>query len=529
MMKLSLSNNNVATSLVCIITISLIWKAIIWVWLKPKKLERRLKKQGFRGQSYKILFGDTKEIAKMVKQTTSKPMEHFSNDFVPRIFPFHHQIIKNYGDRSFLWNGPTPTVMITKPEEIREIMLKIYDFPKTSTPLLKRLTNGLVRLEGHKWARERKLLNPAFHMEKIKLMVPAFHASCNEMIQEWEKTTPETGSQEVEMWSFLHNLSADAISRAAFGSSFEEGRRVFELLREHTCITVQAMQSVYIPGSRFLPTKTNKREAKIVNEMESLLKDMIQKRQKTMENGEAAKDDLLGLLLKSNLEGVQDHQLLHGNDNKQQQFKMSMKEVIEECKMFYVAGQDTTSSLLVWTLVLLSKHTNWQEQAREEIFATFGHNTPHVDGLIQLKKVNMILHEVLRLYSPVFSLSRKISREMRVGDMVLPAGVHVNLPTIFIHHSEKLWGTDAKEFNPERFSQGLLKATKGNNMCFFAFGWGPRICIGSNFAMMEAKMALAMILQRFSFELSPSYFHAPTIGFGTLRPQFGAKLIMHRI
>lgn len=82
-------------------------------------------------------------------------------------------------------------------------------------------------------------------------MVPAFHASCNEMIQEWEKMTSETGSSEVEMWSYLHNLSADAISRAAFGSSFEQGRRVFELLREHTSITVQAMHSVYIPGSRY--------------------------------------------------------------------------------------------------------------------------------------------------------------------------------------------------------------------------------------------------------------------------------------
>lgn len=60
-------------------------------------------------------------------------------------------------------------MIITKPEEIREIMLKIYDFQKTATPLLKRLTNGLVRLEGQKWAQERKLLNPAFHMEKLKV------------------------------------------------------------------------------------------------------------------------------------------------------------------------------------------------------------------------------------------------------------------------------------------------------------------------------------------------------------------------
>ena len=83
-------------------------------------------------------------------------------------------------------------------------------------------------------------------------MVAAFDASCMEMIQEWEMKIKETGSRscEIEVWSYLHNLSADAISRAAFGSSFQEGKRVFELLREHISITVQATQSVYIPGSR---------------------------------------------------------------------------------------------------------------------------------------------------------------------------------------------------------------------------------------------------------------------------------------
>lgn len=88
---------NVATSLVCIFTIAWMWKALNWIWLKPKILERCLTKQGFRGQPYKVLFGDTKKIAQMVKETTSKPMEHFSNHYTPRIFPFHHQTMENYG------------------------------------------------------------------------------------------------------------------------------------------------------------------------------------------------------------------------------------------------------------------------------------------------------------------------------------------------------------------------------------------------------------------------------------------------
>jgi len=81
-------------------------------------------------------------------------------------------------------------------------------------------------------------------------MLPAFYTSAQEMMDEWEKKVSKTGSHEVEMWSFLHDLSADAISRAAFGSSFQEGRRVFELIREQITITVRAVQSVYIPGWR---------------------------------------------------------------------------------------------------------------------------------------------------------------------------------------------------------------------------------------------------------------------------------------
>lgn len=538
-MKVGMSS--IAASLACILMVTWLWKAVNWIWLRPKRLERCLRKQGFKGNSYRLLYGDKKETEEMLKLTTSKPMEHLSNDYLPRILPFLHQTINNYGEKSFIWGGPIPAVNITKPELIREVLMKVRDFQKPLVnPLVKKLSNGLSRLEGYKWAQQRKLITPAFHMEKLKHMMPAFYTSCHEMVDEWEKMACTKSKQtgpielEVEIWSFLHNMSADAISRAAFGSSFEEGRGVFELIREQLAITVRAMHSVYIPGSRFLPTRTNRRIGEINREIQALLKDMIYRRKKAMEAGEAEKDDLLGILLKSSFESGNQNghdQHLHGdNHNKQQKkIKLSLKEVIEECKLFYLAGQETTSGLLVWTLILLSKHQDWQEQAREEILNTFGINTPYFDGLNQLKKVNMILHEVLRLYPPATSLTREVTHDIQIGDHIhLPSGVLINLPLVYVHHNENLWGSDAKDFNPSRFSDGIMKAT-GGNMSFFSFGWGPRICIGSNFAMIEAKMTVALILRRFSLHLSPSYAHAPTTSRGTLRPQFGAYLILRRL
>lgn len=232
-----------------------------------------------------------------------------------------------------------------------------------------------------------------------------------------------------------------------------------------------------------------------------------------MDTGEAPKNDLLGILLESNSGD-------HG---------MSIEDVVEECRLFHFAGQETTAVLLVWTMIMLSHHQKWQDQAREEILKVIGkNNKPNFDALSRLKTMSMILNEVLRLYPPGILLGRTVEKETKLGeDMTLPGGAQVVIPVLMVHRDPELWGEDVHEFNPERFADGISKATK-NQVSFLPFGWGPRFCPGQNFALMEAKMALVLILQRFSFELSPSYTHAPHTVL-TLHPQFGAPLIFHML
>ncbi|MED6190142.1 hypothetical protein PIB30_102837, partial [Stylosanthes scabra] len=141
--------------------------------------------------------------------------------------------------------------------------------------------------------------------------------------------------------------------------------------------------------------------------------------------------------------------------------------------------------------------------------------------------VGMILYEVLRLYPSLPFITRTTKKEMKLGDLTVPEGVEIQFPILLVHQDFEFWGDDAKQFNPERFSEGVLKATNGK-ASFFPFGWGPRVCLGQNFSLMEAKMALSEILQHFSFELSPSYIHAPLL-MGSLRPQHGAHIILRKV
>ncbi|XP_050903608.1 cytochrome P450 72A68 isoform X2 [Lathyrus oleraceus] len=419
---------------------------------------------------------------------------------------------------SYIWFGAKPRVTLTKPEQIKDVLNKISEFPRRNNKIFKSLVSGLASLEGEKWSKHRRLINPAFQIEKLKIMTPSFLKSCNDLISKWEELLSSNESCEIDIWPSLQNLASDAISRTAFGSSYEEGKRIFQLQRELAELIMKDIVKSFIPLWRFVPTSVHRNMEKIDRDIQSSLKDIINKREKAL--GESTTNDLLSILLESNDKEI-------GENTHNKNVGLTLDDVVDECKLFYFAGQETTSVLLVWTMILLSRYPNWQQRAREEVLQIFGNKNPDFDGLNNLKIVTMILFEVLRLYPPVVGLVRQIEKDVKLENLILPAGVEVFLPILFLHHDCELWGDDAKEFNPERFSEGVLKATNGR-YSFFPFGGGPRICIGQNFAMMEAKMGIATILQHFSFELSPTYAHAPSTMI-TLQPQYGAQIVIRKV
>lgn len=144
------------------------WRIVKWVWIKPKMLESSLKRQGLTGTPYTPLVGDIKRNVDMMMEARSKPI-NVTDDITPRLLPLALKMLNSHGKTFFIWIGPLPTIVITNPEQIKEVFNKVNDFEKASTfPLIRLLAGGLASYKGDKWASHRRIINPAFHLEKIK-------------------------------------------------------------------------------------------------------------------------------------------------------------------------------------------------------------------------------------------------------------------------------------------------------------------------------------------------------------------------
>ncbi|XP_057827275.2 cytochrome P450 734A1 [Cryptomeria japonica] len=487
------------------------------IWWTPLQIKKYFEAQGIGGPPYKLLYGNAPDIVQMAKQESSKPFLSGHN-IIPRVLPAFHQWGKIYGRDYVYWFGTKPRFLVPHPELAKEVLSnKFGHYGKVK--FQQSGVQGLAGLEGERWAQHRRILNPAFHMEALKGMIPSIAESGTNMCREWRNLI-SSGSNEIDVFKEFSVLTSDIISRTAFGSSYAEGNHIFHLLAQQILLLVERMRRVYIPGSRFIPTKDNRLGWWLDKEIKRCIRQVIEGRERnaSIENSSDYGTDLLGLMMNSNKK--------QGGGKLQNNMSMTIDEVIAECRTFYIAGQETTTILLTWTMVLLGMHQDWQDRARREVLEVCGTNEfPNADAVNGLKIMGMILNESLRLYPPLVALHRQPLKPMKLGKASIPAGTHLQIPIIAMHHDPLLWGNDVHEFNPERFSQGISKAAK-HPMAFMPFSVGPRFCIGQNFALLEAKVVLAMILQRFSFVISPHYIHEPVQSF-TLKPKYGAQVIFH--
>ncbi|KAA8532863.1 hypothetical protein F0562_033020 [Nyssa sinensis] len=451
----------------------------------------------------------------MRSQSMGKPME-VSHDIFPRIQPHIYSWTKIYGMNFLNWHGSEAQLFVTESELIKEILNNREGaYPKMDMEgyAKKLLGEALITNEGEKWAKIRKLANHTFHAESLKSMVPAMGASVEMMLERWKHYE----GKEIDVFKEFGVLTTEVISRTAFGSCYLEGKHIFEMVAKLTSITVKNIYNIRFPGiSQLLKTGDEIEAEKLEEGIKNSIMELVKRREK-LKNREADNlgSEYLGQLVKIANEP---------DKNK----RITLEQMVDEIKTLYGAGHLTTTNLLSWSILLLAIHTDWQEKARKEVLELFGEKNPSSDGIARLKNMNMIINESLRLYPPVITLTRKVQREVKLGNLLLPANINIFMSILALHHSPQIWGEDVHLFKPERFAGGVAKATNNNAAAFFPFGLGPRTCVGLNFTTNEAKIALSMILQRYKFKLSPNYVHYPADIF-ILTPKNGVQVILQPI
>ncbi|KAK8365105.1 hypothetical protein V6Z12_A02G029200 [Gossypium hirsutum] len=445
--------------------------------------------QGIKGPPYKFIHGNNEEATKMRQEALSKPMA-LRHDIFPRVQPHIYTWINKYGRNYIYWNGIRAVLVISEPELVREVLKNnenIFPKKKPSIYFSNLLGNGLVLIQGEKWLKRRKLANHVFHGESLKNMIPAVIASAETMLEKWKGQE----GKEIEVFQEFRLLTSEVISRTAFGSNYLEGEKILSMLKELSVIMSRNNFKTRIPLINKLWKPADMlRSEKLAKGIQDCVMKIVKKREDRVKKGEA--------------------------------------DSFDECKTFYFAGQGTINSLLAWIVLLLATHGNWQEKARREVINVFGNRNPDSEGISKLKIITMIIYETLRLYGPSNGLPRGVAREVQLGKLVLPSNIDLLVQNIALHHDSHLWGDDVHLFKPERFAKGIAKSTNYNAAAFFPFGLGPRSCVGMSFATTETKIVLSMILQRYTFTLSPSYVHSP-MPIVDLQPQHGIQVMLESL
>ncbi|KAL3755767.1 hypothetical protein ACJRO7_002767 [Eucalyptus globulus] len=502
--------------LILILFMVLVRLLLAW-WILPLLAQRKQRKNGFGGPTPSFPLGNSVEMKKRTNVSEASLSNHqITHDIHSTVFPYFAEWQKLHGKVFIYWLGTKPFLYIADPEFLKKtsVIVKGKNWGKPDVFKLDRkpmFGNGLLMTEGDEWVQRRHITTPAFSPSNLKEMTNIMVESTKRMLTKWADLT-SSGHAEVDVECEITATAGEIIAQSSFGIGPQECTKVLEKLRALQVALFKTNRCAGVPYNNFMYPKHTLEAKRLGNEIDDLLMAFIMERRKSADTRNESRD-LLGVLIQES----------HVEDIKRQTKKLATRELVDECKTFF-GGHETTALALTWTLFLLALYPEWQKQLREEIEVVVGDKDFEVAMLAGLKKMGLVMNEVLRLYSPAPNVQRQARGDIWVNDMIIPDGTNIWIDVVSMHHDPTLWGDDVNEFKPERFdgdSQGGCK----HKMGFLPFGFGGRMCVGRNLMMMEYKIVLSLVLSRFSFSLSPNYCHSPSIML-SLRPACGLPLIV---
>jgi len=415
---------------------------------------------------------------------------------------FYTRCAREHGDLVPFRLGPRRFLLVNDPEMITDVLATDNDaYRKIYLLRMNRLLfgDGLLTSEGEFWRRQRRLAQPAFHHRRIAGYGQVMVDETDRMLSTWRNG--ETRDVHAE----LMDLTLRIAGRALFGADVAPHvGTVADALRVALERHVVRMESLLLLPERF-PTAGSLRLQRAVGRLDRIIHRIIDQRR----SGGDHRSDLLGMLLEARDE-------VDGT-------AMTDGQLRDEVVTLLLAGHETTAIALTWTLYLLSRHPRVEATLTAELEQVLGGRAPAIDDLPRLAFTRRVVSESLRLYPPSWAFGREAIRDSRLGGHTVAAGTSVVMSQWVLHRDPRYF-SEPETFDPDRWAGGLSKRLPA--FAYLPFGGGPRRCIGSDFAMTEAVLVLAIITQRFHLTLSPGHPVTPwpTI---TLRPRHGMRMALH--
>lgn len=411
---------------------------------------------------------------------------------------------QEYGDFVPLRLGGRQAVLLCHPAYVEQVLVTKH------RDLIRReaidtghylLGDGLATSDGDMWRRQRRLAQPAFRRERLVPYADGMVACTERMLRSWRE------GEVRDVYDEMLRLAQEIMGIILFGvDSGDEAAEFTAALAEATVRHPNPpINRLLLAVADVLP-RTNRFEyLRGARRLDHVTYASIRRRRVSGEQ----RNDLLSALL-----GAWDRD---GS-------VMTDRQLRDEVVTLFLAGNETTANGLSWTLYLLERHPEVEGRLLAELEAVLGGRAPTVADLPDLRYLEWIVTEILRLYPPLPTIKREAPRACDVGGYAIPRRT-ILMMSPWVLHRDPRYFEQPERFHPERWADGL--AARLPKFAYFPFGGGPHVCIGRELAMIELMLVLAMAAQRFRMEIAPNQDIRPAV-FATLRPEGGMRAVVHR-
>lgn len=389
--------------------------------------------------------------------------------------PFHKKYFDQFGDTFSLKIGKTKHVILSRDNDVAQHILqkqhKNYQKSELQTKFIsKYLGSGLLTANGDFWLKQRRLIQPAFHKQKM-----------NQLVQNMEQTVAAelkdlTEEKEVALFPIVNQLAFNVVAKSLFNISATEEKlnRLKLIINEVQEFLIKEIRLPY-KALWFKLSGQIKKHQKLALETDTIIKEIIEERVKS----KSKQNDLLDMLLATRYEDTGEG--------------MSTQQLIDEIKILFIAGHETTANALTFTLHLLGNHPEIQQKIFGELTVIESETTDTIEQLQKMTYTNAVINESMRLYPPAWITDRENIEDDTLLDYNIKKGTLVGVSFYELHRNHKYW-KDPEVFNPERF---LGEQKKESLHYFYPFGAGPRMCIGVGFAMYEMSLTLSYLIKKY--------------------------------